>query len=181
MPPVSARQFAADERCRFRSTARPGLRLVARLTERCNLHCPHCLASAGGASRDLPLADWQAILAEAPRLSVIKVLLTGGEPLLFEGLVELTAYLTSLGIGTDLNSNLWGMTPGLAAALAHAGLIEASVSLEGPAEVHDAMHGAAGARAAGGRNRHAAGRRRRGGRLAVRDARQSAARGGRNR
>jgi MoaA/NifB/PqqE/SkfB family radical SAM enzyme len=73
------------------------------------------------------------------------VLLTGGEPLLFEGLAELTATITALGVSTDLNSTLWLMTPQRARELADAGLTEASVAIEGPEPIHDQMHGQPGA------------------------------------
>jgi len=145
---LSARRFANDERCRFRSTVCSGVRVVARLTARCNFRCPHCLAAA---SPQLPIdtlavESWCTILRELPEIGAVKLLLTGGEPLLFPGLVKLTSYVSGLGISTDLNSNLWQLTPQLAAELVHAGLTEVSVSLQGPDVVHDAMHGQTGAR-----------------------------------
>jgi len=146
---VSARTFEADDRCRFRPSTRPGVRVVARLTARCTLLCDHCLASAAGnvRSQDRSLHDWKQILAELHAIGANKVLLTGGEPLLFEGLTALTAFIAGQGISTDLNSTLWFMTPKLAADFAAAGLTEASVAIEGPEQVHDAMHGRPGSRA----------------------------------
>lgn len=146
---VSARErFADDDRCRFRPSTKAGLRVVCRLTARCHLRCEHCLASAAGnlRSEDLPLEDWKAILNEFSEIGAHKVLLTGGEPMLFEGLVELTSHVAEMGISTDLNSTLWFMTPEKAAELVDAGLTEASISIEGPEDVHDAMHGRPGAR-----------------------------------
>jgi len=84
-------------------------------------------------------------LAESPTVGVNKVLLTGGEPLLFDGLVELTAYVASMGISTDLNSTLWLLTPAFAERLAKAGLTEASVSIAGTEDIHDRLHRRPGA------------------------------------
>ncbi|MFO0875962.1 MAG: radical SAM protein [Gemmataceae bacterium] len=144
---VSTRSFHDHDPCRFRPSTRPGVRVVCRLTSRCTLLCDHCLAGAAGNVRgsDLPLAVWQRILAEAREIGAHKVLLTGGEPLLFEGLVELTHFVARMGISTDLNSTLWFMTQRLADELAQAGLTEASVALEGPEAIHDQMHGRLGA------------------------------------
>jgi MoaA/NifB/PqqE/SkfB family radical SAM enzyme len=50
-----------------------------------------------------------------------------------------------MGVSTDLNSNLWFMTKNRAAELAGAGLAEASVGIEGPEPVHDALLGVPGA------------------------------------
>jgi MoaA/NifB/PqqE/SkfB family radical SAM enzyme len=108
--------------------------------------CDHCLAHATGSSGDdLTLRQWQTILRELPDIAAHKVLLSGGEPLLFRGLVELVRYVAAMGIATDLNSTLWLMTRDLARDLATGGLTETSISLEGPEEVHDAMHGRPGA------------------------------------
>ena len=145
---VSSRESSADQRCRFRPSNRTGVRVVVRLTQRCSMACDHCLAGAtdtGG--DDLTLQQWQTILRELPDIGAHKALLSGGEPLLFSGLAELVRFVAAMGIATDLNSTLWSMTREQARSLAEAGLTEASISLEGPEAVHDAMHGRSGARA----------------------------------
>jgi MoaA/NifB/PqqE/SkfB family radical SAM enzyme len=143
---ISSRESSANQRCRFRPSNRCGVRVVVRLTQRCSMACAHCLAGATGSSgNDLKLHEWQTILRELPDIGAHKVLLSGGEPLLFSGLVALVRYIAAMGIATDLNSTLWLLTQDLARELAAGGLTEASISLEGPEEVHDAMHGRPGA------------------------------------
>ena len=144
---TSLRAFRHDERCRFRSLRGQGRRVVIRLTYRCDLACPHCLVGANlyRSEGELDLAAWSSILAELDRIQARKVLLTGGEPLLHPDLVGITAFVSSAGIPVDLNSNLQKMTPSLIQDLHRAGLTEISVSLEGPPEVHDRMHGTPGA------------------------------------
>jgi len=145
---ISCREPSTDQRCRFRPSTQAGVRVVVRLTQRCSMACEHCLAGATGTSgNDLTLQQWQTILRELPGIAAHKALLSGGEPLLFSGLTELVRCIAAMGIATDLNSTLWPMTRELARALAEAGLTEASISLEGPEAVHDAMHGRHGAQA----------------------------------
>ena len=111
------------------------------------LECEHCLASATGnlRSKDLSLEEWKQIFAELPEIDARKVLLTGGEPLLFKELAELTAFISDLGVSTDLNSTFWSLSPQKATELTQAGLTEASIALEGPPRIHDEMHGRDGA------------------------------------
>ena len=145
---VSCREPSSDQRCRFRPSNRTGVRVVVRLTQRCCMACDHCLAGAAGTGgHDLTVQQWQAILSELSDIAAHKVLLSGGEPLLFRELPGLVRSIAAMGIATDLNSTLWPMTRALARALADAGLSEASISLEGPEDIHDAMHGRPGARA----------------------------------
>lgn len=144
---TSSRDFIPDERCRFRELKGPGRRVVIRLTNRCDLACPHCLVGADLYRNDgeLNFAEWTRLLAELDRIGARKVLLTGGEPLLNEDILHLVGFVSGMGIPIDLNSNLQRMSPELMRDLHHAGLTEISVSLEGPEQVHDRMHGKRGA------------------------------------
>jgi MoaA/NifB/PqqE/SkfB family radical SAM enzyme len=62
------------------------------ITDRCQLDCQHCLRDPAQAPRDLPLALFRKVLAEAKRVyHCEQVALTGGEPTLhpdFEGLLD---------------------------------------------------------------------------------------------
>jgi len=68
-----------------------------------------------------------------------KLILTGGEPLLRCDLEEIVGAATAAGIGVDLNSNLFGLTPHRATGLADAGLREVSVSFYGDRAFHDVL------------------------------------------
>lgn len=139
--------FTEDERCRFRPIQSGGLRVVLRVTMRCDLACPHCLASARQGGDELETGEWLALFRQFPEIGATKVLLTGGEPLMRPDIVRFVEALSQAGIASDLNSNLQRMTPSLMHELQKAGLSEISVSLEGPAQVHDRMHGKPGAHA----------------------------------
>jgi formylglycine-generating enzyme len=142
---TSRRDFREDERCRFRSLFCDGVRVVARLTARCNLACAHCLTAPESAGRELEVGEWRRIFRELPQINARKLLLTGGEPTLYVGLVHLIEAATSAGIPTDLNTNLQEVTRFDMRSYKRAGLTEISVSVDGPEEVHDALHGRSGA------------------------------------
>lgn len=144
-PSTSRRHFREDERCRFRSLSCDGVRVVARLTHRCNMACPHCLAAQGSAERELEVGEWQRIFRDLPRINARKLLLTGGEPTLYAGLVKLIEIAASAGIPSDLNTNLQAVTRRDMRDYRRAGLTEISVSMDGPETIHDAIHGKAGA------------------------------------
>ena len=118
--------------------------MVLRLTLRCDLACPHCLASKKKDSSELTTEQWKTLISQFSEIGVKKVLLTGGEPLLRTDLLEIVQALGNLGIHTDLNSNLQRMDLDLMRNLKRSGLSEISVSLEGPEEIHDRMHGSPG-------------------------------------
>ena len=142
---TSFRGFKDDERCRFRPLKGDGIRVVVRMTHRCDLHCPHCLVSPHYNLQELGVHDWFRIFSQLPDIRAKKVLLTGGEPLLYKDITRIVEFISQMDIPVDLNSNLQRMTPQLICDMRNAGLTEISVSLEGPREVHDAMHGTAGA------------------------------------
>jgi len=136
--------MAADEPCRFRP-AGDRLRVVLRLTMRCDLACPHCLAAEANGKGEMDTGRWLNVIDQFPSIGAGKVLLTGGEPLLRDDLVALVEACSRAGAISDLNSNLQRMTPTLMRDLRAAGLSEISVAVEGPADTHDRMRGRQGA------------------------------------
>jgi len=123
------------------------------LTYRCNLRCRFCYAgcncrgAAGQGGWEMTTEQVIRVLrlirheAKAPSVS-----LTGGEPLLRDDVVQLTAEAVRTGLRVNLITNgtlLAGND--LAGRLRDAGLSSAQVSLEGPnADVHDGLTGVAG-------------------------------------
>ena len=60
------------------------------VTDRCNYKCVYCRTGNDGAQfSELPIADYARILRVFVSLGIEKVRLTGGEPLLRNGLLEL--------------------------------------------------------------------------------------------
>src|ERR1700710_797624 len=60
------------------------------VTDRCNYRCVYCRTGTDGAQySELPIADYARIIRVFVSLGIEKIRLTGGEPLLRKGLVEL--------------------------------------------------------------------------------------------
>jgi cyclic pyranopterin phosphate synthase len=67
------------------------------ITDRCNYRCVYCRTGNEGAQyAELPIADYLRMVRVFVDLGIEKVRLTGGEPLLRKGLVDLVGELASL-------------------------------------------------------------------------------------
>src|SRR5487761_1648808 len=67
------------------------------VTDRCNYKCVYCRTGNEGAQyAELPIADYLRIVRVFVSLGIEKVRLTGGEPLLRKGLVEMVAALSEM-------------------------------------------------------------------------------------
>ncbi len=119
------------------SRARPLRDLRISVTDRCNFRCDYCMPREvfGPGFRFLPKPriltfEEIALVAEtATELGVRKLRLTGGEPLLRNGLPKLVALLAKLGPELALTTN-GVLLAGRAKALRDAGLQRVTVSLD---------------------------------------------------
>ncbi len=117
---------------------RPSLRyLEVLLTDRCNLRCRHCYLGEAG-STDLSLSLLDRTLAEFAGLQGLRLLLSGGEPLLHPRFWEINQRLPRLPLRAVLLTNGTLVTPEAARRLA---VREAQVSLDGMREGHDLLRG----------------------------------------
>ena len=67
------------------------------VTDRCNYKCVYCRTGTEGAQyAELPIADYLRMVRVFVSLGIEKVRLTGGEPLLRKGLVEMVAALAEM-------------------------------------------------------------------------------------
>lgn len=106
---------------------------------RCNLGCRGCYAIDYPRDREMSASRIDEVLTAAERLGVFLVIVTGGEPLLREGIIDLVARHKRLLFLVVTNGTLMGREAARAAA--RAGNIVPVVSLEGPKEVTDARRG----------------------------------------
>jgi MoaA/NifB/PqqE/SkfB family radical SAM enzyme len=125
-------------RSRFSPRGRTPLAVYWKVTWRCNLSCDYCGVSRRRGS-ELPTAALVTLLEEAAAAGVYRVTFSGGEPLLRKDLPLLIRTLTARGVSVGLDTN-GALVPARVDALR--GISDATVSLDGAPEVHDAQRGA---------------------------------------
>lgn len=93
--------------CFFRSTVYPPqMKVMLQITERCNLRCAHCFAESRESGSEMPLNDIQkVIIPQLNKSQVVKVTLTGGEPLTHPQMKEIVSALLESGIGVSICTN----------------------------------------------------------------------------
>lgn len=106
------------------------------LTDRCNLRCQYCMPEQGIADKFqhdqiLPLEDIYQIVRVFVKLGVHKIRLTGGEPLVRKGIVEVIEMIKKLDGVKDLAMTTNGvLLKEMAPALKNAGLDRVNISLD---------------------------------------------------
>jgi SynChlorMet cassette radical SAM/SPASM protein ScmF len=118
------------------------------LTDHCNLRCLHCWISPrySEKKRDgIPLDTLKRTILEAKSLGLQDVKLTGGEPLLYEGILELLAFLRAEDLNINVETNGTLIDRGVAQCFQACNTTQVSVSLDGAsADVHDDIRGVKG-------------------------------------
>ncbi len=93
--------------CFFRTTVLPPhMKIMLQITERCNLRCAHCFVNSGNNGDEMPLeAIQKKIIPKFLESRVIKVTLTGGEPLVHKNVEDVILSFLSRGIGVSVCTN----------------------------------------------------------------------------
>ena len=117
--------------------------LSIEVTTYCDGECLHCFAQTGVAKRSrLPVDVVKGVIREGYDTAYRRLHITGGEPLLWEGLFTALDY--TIGIGyqkVTLNTNGRFLTRDVAQRMAAYQNLSISVSLEGPEALHDRIRG----------------------------------------
>lgn len=104
------------------------------LTRRCNLECAHCYISAGPSETgegELSTAEFRRIAGEILQVNPAPMfILSGGEPLLRDDIVELVGFSFDAGATVVLGTNGTLLTGPLIDELKAAGLTGVAVSIE---------------------------------------------------
>ncbi|MFW6414719.1 MAG: radical SAM protein [Thermodesulfobacteriota bacterium] len=78
----------------------------------CNYNCPYCYVPKDGPAADeLTSAEIRNILREARSLGVGKIIILGGEPMIYSRIFEHIEFITSLGMEVDLFTNGSNISP----------------------------------------------------------------------
>jgi radical SAM protein with 4Fe4S-binding SPASM domain len=136
---ILEREPASVRRPRLERSPDPSLRyLELQITDRCNLRCKHCYIG-DGAGRELAATTVSSVLREFEELQGLRVLLTGGEPLLHSGFDEINAMLPDVCLHTVLFTN--GMLLNQE-RLRDLRVHEIQISIDGMQAAHDRLRGA---------------------------------------
>jgi radical SAM protein with 4Fe4S-binding SPASM domain len=123
--------------------------VVWELTLRCDQPCTHCGSRAGEARpSELTTDEALGVVAQLAASAAREVVLIGGEAYLHPGFLSIVAALRAAGIDATMTTGGRGVDEALARDVARAGLVAASVSIDGLEETHDLMRAARGSFAA---------------------------------
>jgi radical SAM protein with 4Fe4S-binding SPASM domain len=116
------------------------------VTRRCNLACAYCGSSCTpkAAREELPTSHWIEIVRQIASdfdPATIMVAVTGGEPLLKEGVDELFRELHTLGFGYGMVTNGFFLDIERARKLVEAGMGSISISMDAPTDLNDRLRG----------------------------------------
>jgi pyrroloquinoline quinone biosynthesis protein E len=122
--------------------------MLAELTHRCPLRCPYCSnpVELDRRSQELDTETWLRVLAEAARLGVIQVHLSGGEPTSRKDIAVIVRACAELGLYSNLLTSGIGLDEAKMTALAEAGLDHVQLSFQATRpETNDLIGGLDGA------------------------------------
>jgi heme b synthase len=124
-------------------------RLIAwEVTRSCMLNCMHCRAAAnlGPYEGELSTDEIKKTLDDIASFCKPIIILTGGEPMMRDDILEITRYGDSLGLRMVMAPCGMLLTEDKAVELKEAGIQRISISIDGPdAKSHDAFRGVDGA------------------------------------
>jgi radical SAM protein with 4Fe4S-binding SPASM domain len=127
-----------ESRLHLKQSPVPSLRyLLLHITDRCNLKCRHCFIGESG-NTDLPLEEIKQIVDEFESMQGLRLLISGGEPLLHRDFRKLNDYLSDRDLRTVLLSNGTLIDDDTVSWLR---LQEVQISLDGMEEAHDYIRG----------------------------------------
>ena len=134
-----AREPAPGRRPQLVPSPDPSLRyLELQITDRCNLRCRHCYIGESS-GRELAVPEVRRVLREFEEMQGLRVLLTGGEPILHSRFDEINEMLPDLSLRAVLFTN--GVLLGRE-RLRRLKVHEIQVSIDGMQPAHDALRGA---------------------------------------
>ena len=111
------------------------------LTKKCNLCCKHCYNSSGQNSAELNMNVMKNIVEQMRYDNVKSIALSGGEPLLYDGIFELLNLCEQYGINTNLITNGTLINDDIALRFSRFERLRIQISLDGVEATHDINRG----------------------------------------
>lgn len=135
-------RVSEDQYCCYRRLENNGIRVIWELTGRCNLRCKHCFVNKKEKNTDIEKSVALKICRELCECEVDKVMITGGEPLLYKYLPDVISYLRrNSSMIIDITTNGILFTDEMIDLFSQVGIDELSVSLDGPSEIYRKIRG----------------------------------------
>ncbi|MGC2062247.1 MAG: radical SAM protein [Thermodesulfovibrionales bacterium] len=117
----------------------PSLRyLELQITDRCNLRCRHCYIGESSQSQELAVARIHGVLREFELMQGLRVLITGGEPLLHSSFDAVNALLPDFSLRKVLFTNGLLLSENRVEGL---NVHEVQISIDGMENAHDLLRG----------------------------------------
>lgn len=119
--------------CFFRSTVQPPqMKVMLQITEKCNLRCAHCFAESNSVGNEMTLQSiYDILVPQFIKNNVVKVTLTGGEPLVHPHAKEIAQLLLENKIGVSICTNGTLIDPSWTSQLTQYDNVHFNVSLDG--------------------------------------------------
>ncbi len=120
------------------------------ITYECQAKCPHCsvhnyIASEKEEDKLLTNDEIKQVLDQAVKIGIPKVDLFGGEPLLKDGIADLVAHGSKLGLYMSVTTNGWSLSRDMIKNLKKAGICCINISIDSAEErIHDRLRGLKG-------------------------------------
>jgi len=115
------------------------------LTYRCNLKCTMCHIKDIKVGQEIAYDKVISLIDEAAEWGIRELLLLGGEPFLYKGLMELIRYASGRGLRTTIVTNAVLINEAISREIADSPLSQLVVSLDGASEkTHDSLRGVKG-------------------------------------
>jgi MoaA/NifB/PqqE/SkfB family radical SAM enzyme len=119
----------SDDRAKNASETSPLWRGELILTDACNFRCPYCRGLPDVCKGNIPITKAVYIISEYARGGLKNIRFSGGEPLIYNGLVELVQFANNFGMKIGISSN-GSMDTEKYLELISAGVSDFSISLD---------------------------------------------------
>ena len=122
------------------------------ITNSCNLRCKMCgqwseegyiKKKRGVLQQTLGLTDWKRLVDEVAAHHIPSVIIRGGEPFMYPGIIELLEYINFKGLIASIDTNGTLLTT-YASDLLRIGKIHITISVDGPEQIHNGVRGIPG-------------------------------------
>lgn len=114
------------------------LRVVIKVTQRCNLKCKHCLEWRFKDKKEMSLKEIKKILKKLWEGGAVHLSLNGGEPFIRKDIGEILKYAKNLGFSIGVTSN-GTFIPKKKSCLKYVDIL--GLSLDGPEKIHNKLRG----------------------------------------